>query len=83
MHVFMALWHTAGYIHSCCNLEQSTVVTSQDCGCSFKGVNVALFSAGGSISKKFGPIASDAKCTACPVFMHAVVTELGHRVQPR
>src|SRR5438046_1381518 len=27
---------------------------------SFKGVDIALFSAGGSISKKFGPIARDA-----------------------
>ena len=30
---------------------------------SFKGVDIALFSAGGSISKKYGPIASDAGCT--------------------
>lgn len=30
---------------------------------SFKGVDVALFSAGGSISKKFGPIASEAGAT--------------------
>ncbi|DBA70026.1 TPA: hypothetical protein ACH3X2_012324 [Trebouxia sp. C0005] len=30
---------------------------------SFKGVDIALFSAGGSISKKLGPIASDAGCT--------------------
>jgi aspartate-semialdehyde dehydrogenase len=30
---------------------------------SFKGVDIALFSAGGSISKKFGPIASDAGAT--------------------
>jgi len=30
---------------------------------SFKGVDVALFSAGGSISKKFGPIASQAGAT--------------------
>jgi aspartate-semialdehyde dehydrogenase len=30
---------------------------------SFKGVDLALFSAGGSISKKFGPIASDAGAT--------------------
>src|SRR5579862_2689381 len=29
---------------------------------SFKGVNIALFSAGGSISKKFGPIAAKAGC---------------------
>ncbi|MEX0775034.1 MAG: aspartate-semialdehyde dehydrogenase [Phycisphaeraceae bacterium] len=29
---------------------------------SFKGVDLALFSAGGSISKKFGPIAADAGC---------------------
>ncbi len=29
---------------------------------SFKGVDIALFSAGGSISKKFGPIAADAGC---------------------
>ena len=39
--------------------------------CSFKGVDIALFSAGGSISKKFGPLASDLGCTvrqadACP-----------------
>lgn len=31
--------------------------------CSFKGVDIALFSAGGSISKKLGPVASDAGCT--------------------
>lgn len=30
---------------------------------SFNGVDIALFSAGGSISKKFAPIASDAGCT--------------------
>ena len=30
---------------------------------SFKGVDVALFSAGGSISKRFAPIASEAGCT--------------------
>ena len=30
---------------------------------SFAGTDIALFSAGGSISKKFGPIASDAGCT--------------------
>lgn len=30
---------------------------------SFGGVDIALFSAGGSISKKFAPIASDAGCT--------------------
>jgi aspartate-semialdehyde dehydrogenase len=30
---------------------------------SFKGVDIALFSAGGSISKRFGPIASDAGAT--------------------
>lgn len=30
---------------------------------SFSGVDIALFSAGGSISKKFAPIASDAGCT--------------------
>ncbi|KAI8102004.1 hypothetical protein M9434_007065 [Picochlorum sp. BPE23] len=30
---------------------------------SFDGVDIALFSAGGSISKKFAPIASDAGCT--------------------
>ena len=30
---------------------------------SFNGVDIALFSAGGSISKKYGPIASDAGCT--------------------
>lgn len=29
---------------------------------SFKNVDVALFSAGGSISKKFGPIAADSGC---------------------
>jgi aspartate-semialdehyde dehydrogenase len=29
---------------------------------SFKGVNIALFSAGGPISKKFGPIAAQAGC---------------------
>jgi len=29
---------------------------------SFKGIDIALFSAGGSISKKFGPIARDAGC---------------------
>ena len=33
---------------------------------SFSGVDIALFSAGGSISKKFGPIASDAGCTVTP-----------------
>lgn len=31
--------------------------------CSFDGVDIALFSAGGSISKKFGPIASAKGCT--------------------
>ena len=31
--------------------------------CSFKGVDIALFSAGGSMSKKFGPVASDAGAT--------------------
>jgi aspartate-semialdehyde dehydrogenase len=30
---------------------------------SFGSVDIALFSAGGSISKKFAPIASDAGCT--------------------
>lgn len=30
---------------------------------SFKGVDIALFSAGGSISKRFGPLASDLGCT--------------------
>lgn len=30
---------------------------------SFKGMDLALFSAGGSISKKFGPVASEAGCT--------------------
>jgi hypothetical protein len=30
---------------------------------SFKGLDIALFSAGGSISKKFAPIASQAGCT--------------------
>lgn len=30
---------------------------------SFGDVDIALFSAGGSISKKFAPIASDAGCT--------------------
>ena len=40
--------------------------------CSFKGVDIALFSAGGSISKKLGPVASDAGCTvSLPTFMHA------------
>ncbi len=29
---------------------------------SFKDVDIALFSAGGSISKKFGPIAAEANC---------------------
>ena len=29
---------------------------------SFEDVDVALFSAGGSISKKFGPIAANAGC---------------------
>src|SRR5262245_42399996 len=29
---------------------------------SFKGINIALFSAGGSISKEFGPIAAKAGC---------------------
>jgi len=28
--------------------------------CSFKGVDIALFSAGGSISKKLGPVAAAA-----------------------
>ncbi len=32
---------------------------------SFGDVDIALFSAGGSISKKFAPIASDAGCTVC------------------
>jgi hypothetical protein len=31
--------------------------------CSFKDVQLALFSAGGSISKKYAPIASGAGCT--------------------
>ena len=31
--------------------------------CSFKGWDIALFSAGGSISKKYAPIASAAGCT--------------------
>jgi aspartate-semialdehyde dehydrogenase len=31
--------------------------------CSFAGVDLALFSAGGGISKKFAPIASAAGCT--------------------
>ena len=31
--------------------------------CSFGDCDIALFSAGGSISKKYGPIASAAKCT--------------------
>ena len=30
---------------------------------SFNGLDIALFSAGGSISKKYAPIASDAGCT--------------------
>ena len=30
---------------------------------SFGGVDIALFSAGGSISKKYAPLASDAGCT--------------------
>ena len=30
---------------------------------SFEGVDIALFSAGGSISRKFAPLASDAGCT--------------------
>ncbi len=29
---------------------------------SFSGVDIALFSAGGSISKKLGPVAADAGC---------------------
>ena len=33
---------------------------------SFGNVDIALFSAGGSISKKFAPIASDAGCTVRP-----------------
>ncbi len=37
------------------------------CVCSFKGVDIALFSAGGSISKKLGPVASDAGCTVRPL----------------
>lgn len=31
--------------------------------CSFAGVDIALFSAGGSISQKFAPLASDSGCT--------------------
>ena len=34
---------------------------------SFGGVDIALFSAGGSISKKYAHIASDAGCTVRPV----------------
>ena len=30
---------------------------------SFSGVDVALFSAGGSISKRYAPLAADAGCT--------------------
>lgn len=30
--------------------------------CSFEGVDIALFSAGGSISKKLGPVAAAAGC---------------------
>lgn len=40
--------------------EHTIEETSAD---SFKGVDIALFSAGGSISKKLGPIASEAGCT--------------------
>lgn len=32
---------------------------------SFGDVDIALFSAGGSISKKFAPAAADAGCTVC------------------
>lgn len=34
---------------------------------SFGGVDIALFSAGGSISKKYAHVASDAGCTVRPV----------------
>ena len=45
-------------LHACaCKLNDCCVT------CSFKGVDIALFSAGGSISKKLGPVASDAGCT--------------------
>ena len=37
--------------------------TSVHCARSFSGVQIALFSAGGSISKKFGPVASKAGAT--------------------
>ena len=41
----------------------ASLSTFIDCGCSFSGVHIALFSAGGSISKKFGPVASKAGAT--------------------
>ena len=44
-----------------------TITVYHVCACSFKGVDIALFSAGGSISKKLGPIASDAGCTVRPL----------------
>lgn len=34
--------------------------------CSFKGVDIALFSAGGSISKTLGPVAAAAGCIVSP-----------------
>ena len=58
------------------NVREACFVTTtvyHVCACSFKGVDIALFSAGGSISKKLGPIASDAGCTVRPL---ACITQL-------
>jgi aspartate-semialdehyde dehydrogenase len=37
--------------------------------CSFEGVDIALFSAGGGISKKYAPIASEMGCTVRAVII--------------
>lgn len=42
--------------------DGETYVTGELCAESFDGVDIALFSAGGSISKKFGPIAVEKGC---------------------
>ena len=47
--------------------------------CSFGGVQIALFSAGGSISKKFGPLASDAGATVRAIQRSFMPREAGSR----
>lgn len=64
---------------------------SPPCDCSFKGWDIALFSAGGSISKKYAPIASAAGCTVscihsclhCLVRCCSGVTVRDHRLRLR